>query len=100
VTRVLVVDDEPQILRALAVNLRARGYEVDLAGTGEAALTLAQRHRPDAVILDLGLPGIDGVEVIHGLRGWSKAPIIVSSCFTCSSENEDEPIAAISMGTA
>ena len=48
-TRILVVDDEPQILRALAANLRARGYEVDLAGTGEAALTLAQRHRPDAV---------------------------------------------------
>ena len=78
-TRVLVVDDEPQILRALAANLRARGYAVDLAGTGEAALTLAQRHRPDVVILDLGLPGMDGLEVIEGLRGWTDVPIVVLS---------------------
>jgi two-component system, OmpR family, KDP operon response regulator KdpE len=79
VSRILVVDDEPQILRALAANLRARDFEVDLAPTGERALELAAQHPPDAVILDLGLPGIDGVEVIHGLRGWSKAPIIVLS---------------------
>jgi two-component system KDP operon response regulator KdpE len=77
--RVLVVDDEPPILRALATNLRARGYEVDVAPTGEAALQLAAKHRPDAVILDLGLPGISGVEVIDGLRGWSRVPIIVLS---------------------
>ena len=77
--RVLVVDDEAPILRALATNLRARGYEVDVAPTGETALQLAARHRPDAVILDLGLPGISGVEVIDGLRGWSKVPIIVLS---------------------
>jgi len=67
-TRVLVVDDEPQIRRALDVNLRIRGYGVDLAGTGEDALRLAASLHPDVVILDLGLPGIDGVEVIHGLR--------------------------------
>jgi two-component system, OmpR family, KDP operon response regulator KdpE len=79
VSRILIVDDEPQILRALAANLRARDFEVDLAPTGERALELAAQHPPDAVILDLGLPGIDGVEVIHGLRGWSKAPIIVLS---------------------
>jgi len=79
VGRVLVVDDEPPILRALATNLRARGYEVDVAPTGETALQLAARHRPDAVILDLGLPGISGVEVIDGLRGWSHVPIIVLS---------------------
>ena len=78
-SRVLVVDDEPQILRALGTNLKARGYEVDLAPTGEAALEAAARRPPDAVILDLGLPGIDGVQVIEGLRGWTQAPIIVLS---------------------
>jgi two-component system, OmpR family, KDP operon response regulator KdpE len=78
-SRVLVVDDEGPIRRALGVNLRARGYDVDLADTGEVALELAARHHPDAVVLDLGLPGIDGVEVITGLRGWSAVPIIVLS---------------------
>jgi two-component system, OmpR family, KDP operon response regulator KdpE len=76
-TRVLVVDDEQQIARALAVNLRARGYDVDVAETGEAALDLAAKRHPDAVILDLGLPGIDGTEVVRGLRGWSQVPILV-----------------------
>ena len=93
-TRILVVDDEPQILRALAANLKARGYAVDLAGTGEAALTLAQRHRPDAVILDLGLPGIDGLEVIEGLRGWTDVPIVVLSV----REREAEKVAALDAG--
>jgi two-component system, OmpR family, KDP operon response regulator KdpE len=79
VTRVLAVDDEPPMLRALAANLRVRGYEFDLAATGEAALTLAARLRPDAVILDLGLPGISGLEVIRGLRGWTDTPIIILS---------------------
>jgi two-component system KDP operon response regulator KdpE len=79
VSRILVVDDEPQLLRALGTNLKARGYEVDLAPTGEAALALAARKHPDLVILDLGLPGIDGVEVIRGLRGWTRVPIIVLS---------------------
>ncbi len=78
-SRVLVVDDEPQILRALGANLKARGYTADLAPTGEAALELATRHPPDAVILDLGLPGIGGLEVIEGLRGWTQVPIIVLS---------------------
>lgn len=78
-SRVLVVDDEPQILRALGTNLKVRGYEVDLAPTGERALEIAAQRPPDAVILDLGLPGIDGVEVIGGLRGWTQVPIIVLS---------------------
>ena len=78
-SRVLVVDDEPPILRALGTNLRARGYAIDLAPTGEEALVLAARHRPDAVILDLGLPGLTGIEVIEGLRGWTAVPIIVLS---------------------
>ncbi len=77
--RVLVVDDEPQILRALRINLRVRHYEVHTAGTGAQALELAARHPPDLVILDLGLPDLDGVEVIGGLRGWTDAPIIVLS---------------------
>ncbi|HYB13851.1 MAG TPA: response regulator [Streptosporangiaceae bacterium] len=78
-TRVLVVDDEPQILRALRINLRVREYEVHVAATGAEALKLASRYPPDLVILDLGLPDLDGVEVIGGLRGWTKAPIIVLS---------------------
>jgi two-component system, OmpR family, KDP operon response regulator KdpE len=79
VTRVLVVDDEPQIVRALRINLRARQYEVDTAMTGAGALQQASQHPPDLVILDLGLPDMDGVEVIEGLRGWTDAPIIVLS---------------------
>jgi two-component system KDP operon response regulator KdpE len=76
---VLVVDDEPQILRALRINLRVRDYEVHVAATGTEALEVAGRYPPDLVILDLGLPDLDGVEVIQGLRGWTKAPIIVLS---------------------
>jgi two-component system KDP operon response regulator KdpE len=76
---VLVVDDEPQILRALRINLRVRDYEVHVAATGAEALEVAGRYPPDLVILDLGLPDLDGVEVIEGLRGWTKAPIIVLS---------------------
>jgi two-component system KDP operon response regulator KdpE len=93
-TRILVVDDEPQILRALAINLRARGYEVDLAPNGETALTLAGRAHPDLVILDLGLPGIDGTDVIRGLRGWSSVPIIVLSV----REGEADKVAALDAG--
>lgn len=78
-SRVLVVDDEPQIRRALATNLRARGYQVDLAGSGEQAVDIAAKHRPDVVILDLGLPGIGGVEVVRSLRGWTDIPIVVLS---------------------
>jgi two-component system KDP operon response regulator KdpE len=79
VTRVLVVDDERPIRRALAANLKARGYDVDAAESGEQALDLAARQHPDVVLLDLGLPGIDGLEVIAGLRGWTNVPIVVLS---------------------
>ena len=78
-SRILCVDDEPPLLRALATNLRARGYDVDLAPSGERALQLAADHRPDGVILDLGLPGRSGIEVIHELRRWSQVPIVVLS---------------------
>jgi two-component system KDP operon response regulator KdpE len=78
-TRILVVDDEPQILRALSINLRARKYDVDVASDGENALRMAASQHPDLVVLDLGLPDMDGVEVIRGLRGWTAVPIIVLS---------------------
>jgi two-component system KDP operon response regulator KdpE len=79
VTRVLVVDDDRHLLRALRITLTARGYDVATAATGAAALTLAGRIPPDLVVLDLGLPDIDGVAVVEGLRGWSTAPIVVLS---------------------
>jgi len=78
-SRVLVVDDELPMRRTLDIGLRASGYDVELAATGEEALELAGRREPDAVILDLGLPGVDGIHVARGLRGWSAVPIIVLS---------------------
>ena len=77
--RVLVVDDEPAMLRALRINLRVRKYDVTTSATGQEALAEAGRRPPDAVILDLGLPDVDGIEVIRRLRGWSQAPVIVLS---------------------
>jgi two-component system, OmpR family, KDP operon response regulator KdpE len=79
VTRVLIVEDDPGLRRALVINLRARDYEVTAVGDGAAALGAAAAEPPDVVILDLGLPDMDGTEVIEGLRGWSRAPIIVLS---------------------
>jgi two-component system KDP operon response regulator KdpE len=78
-TRVLVCDDDASLLRALSISLSARGYEVVSARTGEEGLDLAAHRHPDVVLLDLGLPGIDGVEVVRGIRGWSAVPIIVLS---------------------
>jgi two-component system KDP operon response regulator KdpE len=92
--RILVVDDEEAIVRALSANLKARGYEVDLAATGEQGLDLAARRHPDAVILDLGLPGIDGQEVVRGLRGWTRVPIIILS----ARGEEAEKVAALDAG--
>lgn len=85
-TRVLVIDDEPQILRALRINLSVRGYEVVTASTGAGALRAAAEHKPDVVILDLGLPDISGIDVLAGLRGWLTAPVIVLSARTDSSD--------------
>ena len=76
---ILIVEDEPELVRALRINLRARQYDVRTAGTGREALALAASHPPDAIILDLGLPDIDGTEVIVALREWYHAPIIVLS---------------------
>jgi CheY-like chemotaxis protein len=94
VSRVLVVDDEPQIRRTLAINLRAWGYQVDLAATGEEALKAAADQPPDVVVLDLSLPGIDGLQVIQGLRGWTRVPIIVLSV----REREADKVAALDAG--
>jgi two-component system KDP operon response regulator KdpE len=93
-SRVLVVDDEAPILRALTANLRARKYEWDAAATGEDALRLAAAHHPDAVVLDLGLPGMSGIEVIRGLRGWTAVPIIVLSARGA----EHDKVAALDAG--
>ncbi|MDX8145465.1 response regulator [Lentzea sp. BCCO 10_0061] len=88
-TKVLVVDDEPQIVRALRINLSARGYEVLTAPDGTTALRLAADGKPDVVVLDLGLPDMDGTDVIAGLRGWTSLPIIVLSARTDSTDKVD-----------
>ncbi|MEU9419239.1 response regulator [Streptomyces sp. NPDC051000] len=93
-TRVLVVDDEPQIVRALVINLKARRYEVDAAADGASALELAAARHPDVVVLDLGLPDMDGVEVIRGLRGWTRVPILVLS----ARHSSDEKVEALDAG--
>ncbi|MGH3944345.1 MAG: response regulator [Pseudonocardiaceae bacterium] len=85
-TRVLVIDDERQIVRALQINLAARGYQVLTAANGTAALRAAADGHPDVVVLDLGLPDLDGTEVIAGLRGWTSVPIIVLSARTDSTD--------------
>jgi two-component system, OmpR family, KDP operon response regulator KdpE len=76
---VLIIEDEPALLRALRINLEARGYRVSTAASGRAGLAQATQRPPDAVLLDLGLPDMDGTEVIAALRGWSRAPVIVLS---------------------
>ncbi|MFC0543736.1 response regulator [Kutzneria chonburiensis] len=85
-TKVLVVDDEPQIVRALRINLSARGYQVLTAHDGASALRAAAETKPDVVVLDLGLPDLDGTDVIAGLRGWTTVPILVLSARTDSSD--------------
>ena len=93
-THVLVVDDERAIRQVLAINLRARDYEVTAVGDGTAALAAAASNPPDVVILDLGLPDMDGNDVIEGLRGWSTAPIIVLSART----GQGEKVVALDVG--
>ncbi|BCJ45690.1 putative transcriptional regulatory protein KdpE [Actinoplanes ianthinogenes] len=88
-SRVLVVDDDPQIVRALRINLKARGYQVEVAGDGAAALHVAAHFHPELVVLDLGLPDMEGAEVIAGLRGWTTAPIIVLSGRAGSADKVD-----------
>ncbi|MFJ8649469.1 response regulator [Streptomyces sp. NPDC093546] len=93
-TRVLVVEDDPQLVRALVLNLQARAYGADAAPDGATALRLAATRRPDVVVLDLGLPDMDGLEVIKGLRGWTRVPIIVLS----ARHTSDEKVEALDAG--
>ena len=93
-TRVLVVDDEAPILRALRINLTAREYQVSTASDGTSGLAAMARDRPDVLILDLGLPDIDGIEVIKGVRGWTTTPIIVLSAWG----QESQKVAALDAG--
>ncbi len=92
--RILIVDDDAQIVRALEINLRAHGYDVTTAATGEEALTTAAANVPDVVLLDLGLPGLDGIDVIRGLRVWTSIPIIVLS----AREGDSSKVAALDAG--
>jgi two-component system, OmpR family, KDP operon response regulator KdpE len=93
-TRVLVIDDEAPILRALKINLTARKYEVSTAADGASGLAAMARDRPDVLILDLGLPDMDGTEVIRGVRGWTSTPIIVLSAWG----QESQKVAALDAG--
>ena len=93
-TRVLVIDDEAPILRALKINLTARDYEVSTAADGTSGLEAMARDRPDVLILDLGLPDMDGTEVIRGVRGWTSTPIIVLSAWG----QEGQKVAALDAG--
>ena len=90
----LLVDDDGALGRALRINLKARDMQVELATTGTSALALVSRFRPDVVILDLGLPDLDGIEVLHGIRGWNRVPVVVLSARTTS----DEKVAALEAG--
>jgi len=94
VNRVLVVDDDRPLARALAINLKAHGYAVTVAHDGRAALTEAARAHPAVVVLDLGLPDLDGIEVLAGIRGWSAVPVIVLSARSSSAEK----VAALDAG--
>lgn len=87
--RILVVDDDAQILKALRINFAARGYDVSLARTGPEALDVAAKIKPDLVVLDLGLPGFSGIQVIEGLRGWTDVPILVVSGRSDSADKVD-----------
>ncbi|AYJ47719.1 response regulator [Rhodococcus sp. P1Y] len=84
--RILIVDDEPQIVRALRINLKVRGYDVATAASGSEALRVAADFHPEIVLLDLGLPDFDGIDVIGGLRGWTDIPIVVLSARTDSAD--------------
>jgi two-component system KDP operon response regulator KdpE len=92
--RVLVVDDEPPIVRAVAANLRARGFEALTVATGEAALAAVEAHQPDCVVLDLGLPGVPGLEVLRRLRTWTDVPVVVLTAV----DSERDKVAALDLG--
>jgi two-component system KDP operon response regulator KdpE len=94
VTRLLLIDDEAPFVRALGVSLRAMGYEVDAAPTGAAGLAKAATTTPDIIVLDLGLPDMDGLEVLNGLRAWTSVPVIVLS----ARHRDESKVAALDGG--
>jgi two-component system KDP operon response regulator KdpE len=91
---VLVVDDDPSIVRVVAANLRARGYDVLTVACGEAALTAVETHQPDCIVLDIGLPGIDGLEVLRRLRTWATTPVVILTAV----DGEREKAIALDLG--
>ncbi len=93
-TTILIVEDEPELQRALSINLRARKYDVETASDGATALTLAARNPPALVLLDLGLPDMDGIEVIRGLRGWTQTPIVVLT----ARDGQSDTVSALDAG--
>ena len=93
-THILVVDDDAGLARALSINLRAHGYDVETALDGRTALDAAGARPPDLIVLDLGLPDLDGVEVVSGLRGWCTSPILVLS----ARNTQDQKVAALDAG--
>lgn len=84
--KLLIADDDPQMVRALRITLAAHGYEVVVAADGAAAIAVAAQTHPDLIMLDLGMPRLDGIEVIQALRGWTSVPIIVVSGRTGSAD--------------
>jgi two-component system KDP operon response regulator KdpE len=92
--KVLVVDDEPALARALAINLRAQGWQVVTASDGRGALAAVAEARPDVVVLDLGLPDMDGTDVIAGIRGWTSVPIVVLS----ARQHGEDKVEALDLG--
>lgn len=93
-SRILVIDDEPALARALAVNLRSAGWEVETANDGASGLEAAARFHPEVVLLDLGLPDMDGTEVLAGLRGWTKVPVVVLS----ARQHGEDKVEALDLG--
>lgn len=93
-SRILVIDDEPALARALAVNLRSAGWEVETANSGAAGLEAAARFHPEVVLLDLGLPDMDGTDVLAGLRGWTKVPVVVLS----ARQHGEDKVEALDLG--
>jgi two-component system KDP operon response regulator KdpE len=93
-TRILIIEDEPALARALAITLNARGYETDVAVTGAAGLDLAASSHPDLILLDLGLPDLDGMAILHAVRGWSQIPVVVLS----ARQTSHDKVAALDAG--
>ncbi|HYN55931.1 MAG TPA: response regulator [Motilibacterales bacterium] len=93
-TRILIIEDEPALARALAITLNARGYETDVAVTGAAGLDLAASSHPDLILLDLGLPDLDGMTILNAVRGWSQVPVVVLS----ARQTSHDKVAALDAG--